>query len=255
MIIVISPAKSLDFETKTDADKYTRPVFLKEASQINASLRKLKPSDLVNLQSISPKLAMLNAERNQLWNPPFDLRNSKQAVLAFNGDVYDGMNAKAFTASELNLAQEKIRILSGLYGLLKPLDLIQPYRLEMGTKIRVGRHPDLYHFWKAKITSAINRDLRDSGQLLINLASQEYFKVIDQTKLKGKLITPVFKENKNGQYQVISFFAKKARGLMCRFIVTNKLEDPEDLKAFDLEGYHFNNRLTEGSTWVFTRDK
>lgn len=255
MIIVISPAKSLDFETEAGSNKHTLPAFLKEASQINASLKKLKASDLVLLQSISPKLAALNAERNQLWQTPFDLKNSKQAVLAFNGDVYDGMNAATFTTTELDFAQERIRILSGLYGLLKPLDLIRPYRLEMGTRYRLGRHPDLYHFWKAKITSAINRDLRDSGQLLINLASQEYFKVIDQTKLKGKVITPVFKDNKDGKYQVISFFAKKARGLMCRFIVTNRLKAAEDLKAFDLDGYHFNNRLTEGNNWVFTRDK
>jgi len=255
MIVVISPSKSLDFESKTGTGKYTQPVFLKEATKINAYLKKLKPADLIKLQSVSAKLAELNTERNLLWETPFTPENARQAVLAFNGDVYQGMNASAFTEEELDITQKKIRILSGLYGLLKPLDLIRPYRLEMGTKLRFGQYRDLYHFWKGKITAAINQEFKNSGDPLINLASQEYFKAIDPERIKGEVITPVFKDYKDGQYKVISFFAKKARGLMCRFIVTNNLSDPENLKAFDLEGYHFNNHLTKGSNWVFTRDR
>lgn len=255
MIIVISPAKSLDFDSEAGTEKYTQPVFLKDAAEINACLKTLKPSDLIRLQTISAKLAALNTERNLLWKTPFTPENAKQAVLAFNGDVYEGMNASAFTEEELDIAQEKIRILSGLYGLLRPLDLIQPYRLEMGTKFRFGQYRDLYHFWQGKITAAINQKLKTSGNLLVNLASQEYFKAIDLSKIKGEVITPVFKDYKDGQYKVISFFAKKARGLMCRFIVTNNLSNPEDLKAFDLEGYHFNNQMSKDNNWVFTRDR
>jgi len=255
MVIVISPAKSLDFDSKATTKQYTQPAFLKEAIKINARLKKLKPSDLIRIQEISVKLAHLNAERNLKWEPPFSPENAKQAVLAFNGDVYDGMNASAFSERELATAQEKIRILSGLYGLLRPLDLIQPYRLEMGTKISIGSYPDLYHFWRGKITKAIQQELKDSGPVLINLASQEYYKAIDESKVKAEIITPVFQDQKDGQYRIISFFAKKARGLMCRFMVTNKITDHHDLKAFDLEGYHFNDHLTKGNNWVFTRER
>lgn len=255
MIIVISPAKTLDFDSEPGTSKYTQPVFLKEATEINAYLKTLTPSNLIRLQGISAKLAQLNAERNLKWETPFTPMNAKQAVLAFNGDVYEGMNASAFSQEELDIAQKKIRILSGLYGLLKPLDLIQPYRLEMGTKLQFGPYRDLYHFWQTRITTAINKEVKASGNLLINLASLEYFKVIDLSKLKGEVITPIFKDDKNGRYQVIPFFAKKLRGLMCRFIVTNRISNPEDIKAFDLEGYHYNNRLTKGNNWVFTRDR
>jgi cytoplasmic iron level regulating protein YaaA (DUF328/UPF0246 family) len=255
MITVISPAKSLDFESKATTGTYTQPVFLKEAVKINAHLKKLKPSDLVRLQGISAKLAQLNTERNLRWEPPFTTENAKQAVLAFDGDVYEGMNAGTFTEEELSITQDRIRILSGLYGLLRPLDLIQPYRLEMGTKLRIGQYRDLYYFWQDKITTAINQELKASGHILVNLASQEYFKAIDFSKLKGKVITPIFQDNKNGKYKIISFFAKRARGLMCRFIITNNISDPEDLKAFDLEGYHFNSHLTKDNNWVFTRDR
>lgn len=255
MIIVISPAKSLDFDSKANTPQYTQPLFLKEAAKINACMKKLKPSDLMRIQSISARLAQLNADRNLKWELPFTSRNAKQAVLAFNGDVYEGMDATAFTEEELGIAQEKIRILSGLYGLLRPLDLIQPYRLEMGTKISIGLSRDLYHFWQKKITTALNQELKTPGTVLINLASHEYFKVIDQSKIKTEVITPVFLDNKDGRYKIISFFAKKARGLMCRFMITNRISDHEDLKAFDLEGYHFNSRLTKDNNWVFTRDR
>lgn len=254
MITVISPAKTLDFDSKPNTDHYTQPAFLKEAAKINKSLRRLKPSGLMELQGISAKLAQLNAERNQQWKPPFTLENAKQAVLAFNGDVYDGLNAGAMTEDELQMAQEKIRILSGLYGLLRPLDLIQPYRLEMGTPFSFAAYPDLYHFWQQKITKTLNQELKGSGEVLVNLASQEYFKAIDLSKLKARVIYPVFQDQKNGQYKIISFFAKKARGLMCRFMIKNRISDPEELKAFDLEGYHFNNHLSKGDTWIFTRD-
>ncbi len=255
MITLLSPSKSLDFDSESGISKYTRPVFLKEASAINAHLRTLKPSDLVRLQTISAKLAELNSERNLKWKTPFTLKNAKQAVLAFSGDVYEGMNASDFSEEELDIVQEKIRILSGLYGLLKPLDLIKPYRLEMGTRLQFGPHRDLYHFWQDKVTAAINKELKKSDHLLVNLASREYFKVIDLSTLKGKVITPVFKDKKDGKYMVISFFAKKARGLMCRFMVNNRISDPEDLKAFDLEGYHYNPHLTKGNNWVFTRER
>lgn len=255
MITVISPAKSLDFDSKANTDWHTQPAFLNEAAKINACLKRLRPSDLIRIQGISTKLAELNSGRNQTWHLPFTIRNAKQAILAFNGDVYEGMNAKAFSEEELGAAQEKIRILSGLYGLLRPLDLIQPYRLEMGTKIRIGSYRDLYHFWQKKITGAINQEFQISRDVLINLASQEYFKAIDRTKIKAQVITPIFLDNKDGQYQVVSFFAKKARGLMCRFMITNQLSDHEDLKAFDLEGYHFNSHLSNENDWVFTRDK
>jgi len=257
MIAVISPAKSLDFKSKPVTDTCSQPAFLEEATKINAHLKTLKSSDLVKLQGISARLAALNEERNLLWQTPFTPENAKQAILAFNGDVYDGLNASTFSDKEFQSAQEKIRILSGLYGILKPLDLIQPYRLEMGTRLRFGQYHDLYQFWQEKITQAINNDLgtKSGGGILINLASQEYFKVIDTKKINGEIITPVFKDSKEGKYKIISFYAKKARGMMCRFMVRNNLSNPEDLKAFDLEGYYFSNRLSKGNTWVFTRDK
>ena len=257
MIAVISPAKSLDFKSKPVTDTYSQPAFPEEATKINAHLKTLKSSDLVKLQGISARLAALNEERNLLWQTPFTPENAKQAVLAFNGDVYDGLNASTFSEKEFQSAQKKIRILSGLYGILKPLDLIQPYRLEMGTRLRFSQYNDLYQFWQEKITAAVNDDLKtkSGGGILVNLASQEYFKVIDTKKINGEIITPVFKDSKEGKYKIISFYAKKARGMMCRFMVQNNLSNPEDLKAFDLEGYYFSNRLSNENTWVFTRDK
>ena len=208
---------------------------------------------MIKLQGISKKLANLNVDRNLLWETPFSPENAKQAILAFNGDVYDGINATAFSEEELKIAQEKIRILSGLYGILKPLDLMQAYRLEMGTKLSFGKYENLYKFWQQKITKTLNNELKEKGGVLINLASQEYFKAIDTSKLNAEIITPEFKDNKDGNYKMISFFAKKARGLMCRFIVQNNISNPEELKAFDLNGYYFNNQLSKGNNWVFTR--
>jgi cytoplasmic iron level regulating protein YaaA (DUF328/UPF0246 family) len=254
MIIVISPAKSLYEKAPILIDKNTSSDFLPEAEKIVAVLKKKKPAQLARLMDISPKLAELNYHRFQEWALPFTQENSWQAVLMFNGDVYQGLKAETFTATEFDAAQQHLRILSGVYGLLKPLDLIQPYRLEMGTNLGIARKKNLYEFWKLKITSKLNEELAETGQKeLINLASNEYFSAIDTKKLKARIITPVFKEHKDGQYQMVSFFAKKARGLMSRFIIQNQITDPEEMKAFDLDGYYFNNQLSKGDNWVFTR--
>jgi uncharacterized protein len=254
MIIVISPAKSLYDHCPIHFEKYTEIDFLPEAEKIVSVMKKKKPAQLAKLMDISPKLAELNFQRFQSWNPPFTPENSWQAVLMFNGDVYQGLKAETFTESEFDVAQQKLRILSGVYGLLKPLDLIQPYRLEMGTNVSVARKKNLYDFWKAKITAKLNHELEQTDQkLLINLASNEYFSAIDTKKLKARIITPSFKENKDGKYQMVSFFAKRARGLMSRFIIQNNISDPEEMKAFDCEGYYFNNQLSGENDWVFTR--
>jgi uncharacterized protein len=254
MIIVISPAKSLYDHCPIHFEKYTEIDFLPEAEKIVSVMKKKKPAQLAKLMNISPKLAELNFQRFQEWSLPFSLENSWQSVLMFNGDVYQGLKAETFTASDFEIAQQKLRILSGVYGLLKPLDLIQPYRLEMGTNVSVARKKNLYDFWKVKITAKINQELEQTDQkLLINLASNEYFSAIDTKKLKARIITPSFKENKNGKYQMVSFFAKRARGLMSRFIIQNNISDPEEIKAFDCEGYYFNNQLSGENDWVFTR--
>lgn len=254
MIIVISPAKSLYERCPIDFEKYTEVDFLPEAEKIVSILKKKKPAQLARLMDISPKLAELNFQRFQAWSLPFTPENSWQAVLMFNGDVYQGLKAETFTDTEFGIAQQKLRILSGVYGLLKPLDLIQPYRLEMGTNLPVARKKNLYDFWKVKITTKINQELAQTDQkLLINLASNEYFSALDTRKLNARVITPSFKENKDGKYQIVSFFAKKARGLMSRFIIQNNISDPEEMKAFDLEGYYFNNQLSGENDWVFTR--
>ena len=254
MIAIISPAKALDFKGKPTTEKYTQPIFLNEAKRLNRQLRTLKASDLSPLMGISQKLADLNVDRNLLWNPPFTPENAKQAVLAFNGDVYQGLQAETLSEEDLKAAQDQIRILSGLYGLLKPLDLIQAYRLEMGTKLKFGKYNNLYEFWQTKLTKALNDELKLVGGPLINLASNEYNKAVSLKKIKSEVITPSFKDHKNGKYQMISFFAKKARGLMCRFMIQNKITNAEELKAFDLEGYYFNNNLSQGNNWVFTRE-
>jgi hypothetical protein len=228
---------------------------LKEARKINRELKKLSPKDLSGLMDISDSLGELNFMRNKKWKTPFTPENAKQAVLAFTGDVYQGLEAWKFSENEFDVAQEKLRILSGLYGLLKPLDLIQAYRLEMGTKFPVNGSENLYGFWQDKITKAINKELKQAGGPLINLASNEYFKAVDTKKMKAEIISPAFKDLKDGEYKIISFFAKKARGLMSRFIIQNDINNPEDLKAFDSDGYYFNNELSKGKDWVFTRDR
>lgn len=254
MIVLLSPAKSLDFETKPVTDQYSKAIFLKEARQINQQLKRLSPTDLSDLMGISANLGELNFQRNHKWKTPFNISNAKQAIFAFTGDVYQGIQASDFSDQELSIAQDRIRILSGLYGLLKPLDLIQAYRLEMGTKFSIEGNANLYGFWQDKITKSINKEIKQTGGTLINLASNEYFKAVDKKKIKTDIISPVFKDLKNGQYKIISFFAKKARGLMSRFIVQNNIQKPEELRAFDLGGYHFNNELSKDMVWVFTRD-
>jgi hypothetical protein len=254
MLIVISPAKSLNFETKPTISEYTIPKFLDESEKLVAKLRKMSAKKLSNLMNISADLGNLNFERFQTWHLPFTPGNAKQAVLAFNGDVYTGLDAPTLSEEKLKLAQQKLRILSGLYGVLKPLDLMQPYRLEMGTKFGVGRAKNLYSFWGDKITKTIQEAIGESGsKILVNLASNEYYKSIDAKKLDAEIVTPAFKDMKNGEYKMISFFAKKARGLMTRFILENHIENAGDLQAFDADGYVFNPRLSKPGKPVFTR--
>jgi cytoplasmic iron level regulating protein YaaA (DUF328/UPF0246 family) len=254
MIVVISPAKSLYNHCPIPFETFSQADFLPEAEKIISVMKKKKPAQLAKLMDISPKLADLNYQRFQEWTVPFTPENSWQAVLMFNGDVYQGLKAESFSVSEFETAQNQLRILSGVYGLLKPLDLIQPYRLEMGTSVSIAKKKNLYDFWKAKITAKLNQEFSETERtVLVNLASNEYFSAIDTKKIKARIITPSFKENKNGQYQMVSFFAKRARGLMSRFIIQNKISDPEEIKAFDLEGYYFNNGLSKGDNWIFTR--
>lgn len=254
MIAIISPAKSMNMETSKEVKLQSQPFFLSEAKAVNKQLRQLSASDLAVLMDISPKLAQLNYERNQIWSFAPEANPYKQAILAFTGDVYQGIQADTFTKQQLEVAQDHIRILSGLYGLLRPMDMIQAYRLEMGTRIEIGKAADLYGFWSEKVTNQLNKDLGETGNVLINLASNEYFKVLNSKKIKARIITPVFKDQKNGQYKIISFFAKKARGLMSRFIVENNISDPENLKAFDSEGYYFRPEFSNENDWVFTRE-
>lgn len=255
MLILISPAKSLDFETPPTTEKYTIPEFLEQSEKLVGKLNKMSPRQLSKLMNISKDLGELNFQRYQNWSQPFNADNAKQAILAFNGDVYQGLQASSLSGEKLELAQKHLRILSGLYGLLKPLDLIQPYRLEMGTKLKYYRSNDLYSFWDPLLTKKVNEAVAKSGSnVLINLASNEYFKSINKKKLKTEIVTPEFKDRKNGEYKMISFFAKKARGLMTRFILENNITDAESLQAFDVEGYVFNPNLSKPGKPVFTRD-
>jgi uncharacterized protein len=254
MLIVISPAKSLDFKTEPKTQEYTIPEFLNESEKLVSKLQKMSAKKLSNLMNISTDLGNLNYKRFQTWHIPFTPENAKQAVLAFNGDVYTGLDAPTLSEERLKLAQQKLRILSGLYGVLKPLDLMQPYRLEMGTKFGVGRAKDLYSFWGDKITKKVQEAIHKSGsKILVNLASNEYYKSINAKKLDAEIVTPAFKDMKNGEYKMISFFAKKARGLMTRFILEYNIENAGDLQAFDAEGYVFNPRLSKPGAPVFTR--
>ncbi|MBY0475657.1 MAG: peroxide stress protein YaaA [Nitrosomonas sp.] len=254
MIIVISPAKTLDFETPPITRKSTQPIFLADSAKLIDALRKLEPDQICQLMSISPKLGILNSNRYHTWKRPFTLKNSKQAIFAFKGDVYTGLDAETMTAAELAFAQDHLRILSGLYGLLHPLDLMQPYRLEMGTQFKNSRGKNLYEFWGDKITPALNQDLKQQkDSILINLASNEYFQSIQTKNLEARIITPVFKDEKNGVYKIISFFAKKARGMMSRYIIQNKLTDPETIKEFDVSGYQFDEKNSSQDEWIFTR--
>ncbi|MBN0988574.1 peroxide stress protein YaaA [Amphritea pacifica] len=254
MLLVISPAKNLDYDTPATTGRYTQPQHLDHAEQLIQTLRDYSVQDIAELMKLSDKLSALNVARYESWSQPFTPENAKQAVLAFNGDVYSGLNAEDFSEAELEFTQQHLRILSGLYGVLKPLDLMQPYRLEMGTKLANSRGKDLYGFWGNIVTDDLNQTLAESDQpVLINLASNEYFKSVKPKALNARIITPVFKDWKNGQYKIISFFAKKARGLMCRYAIKNQISDAEQLKNFDLAGYQYDDSLSNGDTWVFTR--
>ncbi|MCH8846243.1 MAG: peroxide stress protein YaaA [Proteobacteria bacterium] len=254
MLIVISPAKTLDFETAPITKIHTQAEFLKESRQLVSQLKKLTPAEVSSLMKISDKLGLLNFLRFNEWKTPFTLNNSKQALLAFKGDVYTGMNAESFSNQDLKFAQKYLRILSGLYGVLKPLDLIQSYRLEMGTHFENKKGKDLYEFWGSKLTDQINQDLKASkSKHLINLASNEYFKSLQVKNINAEIIVPVFKDYKNGQYKIISFYAKKARGSMSAYIIKNKLKNPEDIKAFNVDGYKFNQSKSNATNYVFLR--
>lgn len=256
MLAVLSPAKTLDFESCCPAHRPTKPQFLADASELIATLRKKSRPALRELMNISEPLAELNYQRYRDWNPPFTADNARAALLAFKGDVYTGFDLKDYTAEDFKTAQKRIRILSGLYGLLRPLDLIQPYRLEMGTALPTKRGKNLYEFWGDTLTSSLGKALRESGSdVLVNLASNEYFSAIQPSSLKASIIVPQFRDLKNGKYKFLSFYGKKARGMMADYIVRERIERPEDLKKFDRWGYRFNKEMSSGSEWFFTRDE
>lgn len=252
MKLVISPAKSLNYESELPTSLSTQSCFLSESQQLNSLLKKKSAKTLSALMHISPNLGQLNYERNQEWSIPFTSKNARPAIYAFNGDVYRGIEAYTISDSKLERLQDSVRIISGLYGLLKPLDLIQPYRLEMGTKFPVGKSKNLYEFWRKKVTNALNDELNDE-ELFVNLASQEYFKAIDTKVLKVPVIHVDFKEFKNGQYKTIAIFAKLARGFMTRFIIENAVETVDELKTFTTEGYAYDSNLSNDTKLVFTR--
>jgi len=250
MHILISPAKTLDMDATIVLPKTTLSPFEKDSAALIKDLKKLKTNDIQDLMKVSPKIAELNAERFNNWSLPFDATNAKAAIYAFKGDVYTGLDADSLSEDDMDFAQEHLSILSGLYGLLCPLDLMQAYRLEMGTKFANKKGKNLYEFWGSKITKEINNREQD---IVINLASNEYFKAVDKKVLKAEIITPVFKDEKNGVLKVISFFAKKARGMMTRFIIQNHITNVEDLKNFNLGSYAFSEALSTDKEWVFTR--
>ncbi len=252
MKLVISPAKSLDYKSTVPTSQFTEGIFLNEAAKLNVVLKKKSPKALSELMSISPKLGELNWQRNQDWQLPFSLENARQAVYAFNGDVYSGLDVYSLPLEKLEQLQNKLRILSGQYGILKPLDLMQPYRLEMGTKLKVGAKENLYQFWDKKVTESLNSEM-EADEVFVNLASNEYFKVINTKLLKVPVITPVFKDYKGEKLKIISFYAKKARGLMVRYIIDNNIETVEGLKGFNSKGYVFDSKLSNEKELIFTR--
>lgn len=258
MLVVLSPAKSLDFESPLPKAAATRklsePELLAESQKLIKTLRKMSPEDLSELMHISPALGELNYRRYANWQTPFTTENAKAALFAFTGDVYVGLDAESLNARDLDFAQKHLRILSGLYGVLRPLDLMQAYRLEMGTRLNQGKHHSLYGFWGERITENLKLELQQQkSKVLVNLASQEYFKSVHPKKLDADLISPVFKDYKNGQYKIISFFAKKARGLMTSFIIKNRISKAADLQGFNLDGYQFSAQDSTDEAPVFLR--
>ena len=254
MLTVLSPAKTLDFDTPPVTGTSTQPALLDDSEVLVEELRTLSPAKISALMSVSDKLGVLNRNRFKNWQTPFTRDNAKQAVLAFKGDVYRGLDAESFSADEFKFAQKHVRILSGLYGVLRPLDLMQPYRLEMGTRFANERGKDLYAFWGDRITAALNKQLKAlKSDTLINLASVEYFKSVNADALKADIVAPVFLDEKNGTYKIISFHAKKARGLMTGWIVRNKIDDPKKLKKFDVAGYRYSAEMSEPGKPTFLR--
>lgn len=244
MKIVVSPAKSLDFETELPTNRGTQPLFLSEAETINAKLERKSKNAIKKLMSISDNLAELNYHRYKDFELPFTKKNARPAIYAFSGDVYQGLDAYTISDTKIDALNNTLRILSGMYGVLRPLDLIQPYRLEMGTNLKINRKKNLYDFWGDLVTEALNKELEDD-ELFLNLASQEYFKVINTKKLKVPVIAPVFKDFKNGKLKIISFFAKKARGSMARYVIDTNTKTIQDLKGFDYDGYSYSEEYTE----------
>ncbi|MBG7620645.1 peroxide stress protein YaaA [Herbaspirillum sp. AP02] len=254
MLIVLSPAKSLDYDTPPTTDVYTTPAFVPRSAELIGLLKKLSPAEIGSLMGISDQLSVLNVNRYASWSRKFTTKNAKQAVLAFNGDVYEGLDAASLNGKQLDYLQNHVRILSGLYGMLRPLDLMQPYRLEMGTKLANPGGKDLYAFWGSEITEALNEELAaQKTPVLVNLASDEYFKSVKPKLLKAQVIAPVFEDWKGGKYKIISFYAKRARGLMARYAAQKNINQPEKLKAFDLEGYAFAPEASNEKNWVFRR--
>lgn len=255
MLIVISPAKKLDYASSVNAPLTTQPELLDHAQELLHGLKALAPQDVSSLMSLSDKLGALNFERFQEWQTPFTADNARPAVLAFKGDVYQGLDAESMSDEDMRWAQDHLRILSGLYGLLRPLDLMQAYRLEMGTKFANPRGADLYQFWGDIITDELNKaELKTEPSVMVNLASNEYFKSVHKKDISARIITPVFMDKKNDKYKIISFYAKKARGLMSSYIIRNRITEVEQIKDFDTDGYSYNAALSEADQWVFVRD-
>lgn len=256
MLALISPAKTLDYESTLPTEFHTLPRLLDQSQLLIDVSRKLSASQIANLMSVSEKIANLNVERFRDWNADFNFSNARQALFAFKGDVYTGLDAYHLSDQDFKFAQQHLRMLSGLYGLLRPMDLMMPYRLEMGTKLENLRGHNLYEFWGDIISDLINEDLEQAGsKILVNIASDEYYKSVKESRIKADIIKPVFLDQKNGKYKVISFYAKKARGLMARFIIQNQLSKIDDLKAFNLEGYYFDQASSLAGELVFKRDE
>ncbi|MDV7105214.1 peroxide stress protein YaaA [Vibrio sp. TH_r3] len=256
MLIIVSPAKTLDYESPLAIEKYTQPELIDQSKLLIKECRKLTPVDIATLMKVSDKIAGLNVARFEQWSETFTTENSRQAILAFKGDVYTGLEAQSMSEEDFDYAQSHLRMLSGLYGLLRPLDLMQPYRLEMGSRLANERGSNLYHFWGDIITNKLNDALSEQeDNIVVNLASNEYFKSVKTKQLNGKVVTPIFKDCKNGQYKVISFYAKKARGMMARYIIDNRISSIESLTKFDVAGYYFVEQESSATELVFKREE
>jgi uncharacterized protein len=254
MIIILSPSKTLDVKNNSSTKDYSQPRLLDHSSELIRELRKLSPNGIASLMDVSRKIASENFERFASWTLPFSRENAKQSLFTFKGDVYAGLHAETFTQEDVHFAQKHLRILSGLYGVLRPLDLMQAYRLEMGLRFKNQRGKDLYEFWGELITQTLNQDMQESkSDTLVNLASLEYFRAVIPEKIQGRIITPVFKEDKPGGLKIIGLFAKKARGSMSRFIIKNRITEPEQIKTYSEDGYEYADNLSSEKEWIFVR--